>query len=109
MFHFGLPTEKLDFQDKTHFINRYEKLLYIGSSTDTIPLPIAKTAIYVEITNINMEILIAETKRRYALLEDPVVEYSTFEDRPMAKMLFKWGENPGLTRYWYTKIKFQFQ
>ena len=107
MFHFGLPSEKLDFQDQTHFINRYEKLLYFGSGTDTIPLPIAKNAIYVEITNINMEILIAETKRRYALLEHPVVEYSTIEDRPMAKMLLKWGENPGLTRY--TKIKFQFQ
>ena len=106
MFHFGLPTEKLDFQDKTHFINRYEKLLYIGSSTDTIPLPIAKNAIYVEITNINMEILIAETKRRYVLLEDPVVEYSTIEDRPVAKMLLKWGENPGLTRYSNVEVQF---
>ena len=99
MFHFGLPSEKLDFQERSHFINRYEKLLYIGSGTDPIPLPIARNAIYVEITNINMEILIAETNRRYALLEEPIVEYSMTNNCPVAKILFKWGENPGLTRY----------
>ena len=47
MFQFGLPSEKLDFVDKPHIINCYEKLLYIGSGTDAIPLPIAKNVIYV--------------------------------------------------------------
>ena len=99
MFHFGLPSEKLDFENKVDFIERYEKLLYIGSRTDALPLPIARNALYVEISNINMNTLVNETKRRYSLLEDPQIEHSEFEDHKVSEVFFKWGENPGLTRF----------
>ena len=53
MFHFGLPSEKLN-QDicpsNTGPIKqRHNKLLYIGSGTDPLPLPVAKSAVFADI------------------------------------------------------------
>ena len=98
MFHFGLPSEPLDFQDEPKFIKRFNKLLYIGSGTDPLPLPIAKNAVYVDASDINMKSLVKEVKRRFQLLEEPKIEYSQVQGTPMAIILFKWGSHPGLTR-----------
>ena len=99
MFHFGLPSEKLDFQDENHFINRYQKVLYVGSGFDVMPLPIAKRAVYVETGDINMELFVKEVKKMFTLLDNPTIEWSTIEDRPIAIMILKWAEMPNLTRY----------
>ena len=49
MFHFGLPSEPLNFNNcTTKSINRFEKLLYFESGSDPLPLPIAKNAVYVD-------------------------------------------------------------
>ena len=99
MFHFGLPSEKLDFQDENHFINRYQKVLYVGSGFDVMPLPIARRAVYVETGDINMELFVKEVKKMFTLLDNPTIEWSTIEDRPIATMILKWAEMPNLTRY----------
>ena len=98
MFHFGLPSEPLDFQDEVKFIKRFNKLLYIGSGTDPLPLPIAKNAVYVDASDTNMKSLVTEVKRRFQLLEDPKIEYSQIQGTPIATILFKWGCHLGLTR-----------
>ena len=49
MFHFGLPSEPLNFNNcTTKSIKRFEKLLYFESGSDPLPLPIAKNAVYVD-------------------------------------------------------------
>ena len=49
MFHFGLPSEPLDHTlVPTSKITRYNKLLYFGSGTDPLPLPLAKNAVFVD-------------------------------------------------------------
>ena len=98
MFHFGLPSEPLDFQDEVKFIKRFNKLLYIGSGTDPLPLPIAKNAVYVDASDININSLVKEVKRRFQLLEEPKIEYSQIQGTPIATILFKWGCHLGLTR-----------
>ena len=99
MFHFGLPSEKLDFQDENHFINRYQKVLYVGSGFDVMPLPIARRAVYVETGDINMELFVKEVKKMFTILDNPTIEWSAIEDRPIAIMILKWAEMPNLTRY----------
>ena len=49
MFHFGLPSEPLDFEiATTKKINRFDKILYLGSGSDALPLPVGKTAVFVD-------------------------------------------------------------
>ena len=49
MFHFGLPSEPLNFEfATTKKINRFDKILYLGSGSDALPLPVGKTAIFVD-------------------------------------------------------------
>ena len=98
MFHFGLPSEPLEFQDEIQFIERFNKLLYVGPMTDPLPLPIAKKAIYVDASDINMKSLVKEAKRRFQLLEEPKIEYAEVQGKPLATIWFRWGFNPGLTR-----------
>ena len=95
MFHFGLPREPLHFQDEVQFIKRFNKLLYIGSGTDPLPLPIAQNAVYVDASNININSLVTEIKRRFQILEEPKIDYSQIQGTPVATILFKWGYHPG--------------
>ena len=99
MFHFGLPTEQLEFQDDSFYIKRYEKLLYIGSGKDALPLPIAKNAVYVDYMKVNIDILIKNVKQMYSILKDPQVQHSTVDGYEITEVLFEWGENLSLTRY----------
>ena len=51
MFHFGLPSEGLDLTlpgSCAKQLKRYSKLLYLGSGTDALPLPLAKEAFFVD-------------------------------------------------------------
>ena len=49
MFHFGLPSEGLDRTiSPAKQLKRYSKLLYLGSGTDALPLPLAKEAFFVD-------------------------------------------------------------
>ena len=98
MFHFGLPSEPLDFRTEVQFIKRFNKLLYVGPGTDPLPLPIAKNAVYVDASDINLKSLVMEVKRRFQLLEEPKIEYSKVQGKPLATILLKWGYLPGLTR-----------
>ena len=49
MFHFGLPSQGLDRTiSPAKQLERYSKLLYLGSGTDALPLPLAKEAFFVD-------------------------------------------------------------
>ena len=96
MFHFGLPSEPLDYN--IGHVKRFKKLLYIGSGLDVLPLPVAKSAVYVEAGNINLDLFIKYVKQGYKLIEIPKVEWTTMDGKPLAKVTFKWDEMPSLTR-----------
>ena len=122
MFHFGLPSEKLNQdicpQSKTPKKQRYNKLLYIGSGTDPLPLPVAKSAVFVDRLNSKIHIkcdnfgvekcdepkcvigfLLEKVKSLYVILQKPVVTWYTISKRPVAKVVFEWGEMPFLTQH----------
>ena len=96
MFHFGLPSEPLDFN--VDHIKRFKKLLYIGSCVDVLPLPIAKTAIYVDASDVNLELFVKYVKQCYKVIEMSKITWTTIDGRPLVKMTFKWNEMPSLTR-----------
>ena len=123
MFHFGLPSEKLN-QDicpsNTGPIKqrRHNKLLYIGSGTDPLPLPVAKSAIFAdilyskrcecddsagaekcELPKCIIRILLEKVKSLYVVLKRPVVTWYTVNKRPVAKVVFEWGDMPFLTQH----------
>ena len=114
MFHFGLPSEPLDFEiGTTKTIKRFDKILYLGSGSDALPLPIGKTAVFVDNrgnkgqqefnqrpsdkAEFILKELIDQAKDVFSILDEPFVEWDTIENRPIAKVLFKWGEMPNLT------------
>ena len=94
MFHFGLPSEPLDFE---HIpgkpFKRFEKLIYPGSGDDALPLPVAKNAIYVDLhgdlanpckfkpgiisctssPESILSFLIEKAKDLYNILEEPII------------------------------------
>ena len=96
MFHFGLPSEKLTFPED-YFVKRYEKLLYFGSGGDILPLPIAKTAVYVDVTKQNISYLTKEAEKLYSFSKEPKIVHS--QDGSISEVVFTWGNNPPLTRY----------
>ena len=121
MFHFGLPSEPLDHSiSPPKPISRYNKLMYIGPLHDPLPLPVAKKAIYVDwmprfwqnpsckcekngkydcrMPECLIDCLITQAKD-YFKIEDPVVvEWSTLQYRPIAKVTFKWKDMHNLTK-----------
>ena len=46
-----------------------------------------------------IEYLIEQTQELYKNLNEPLVEWSEFENRPMAKVLLKWEEMENLTKH----------
>ena len=121
MFHFGLPSEPLDHSiSPPKPISRYNKLMYIGPLHDPLPLPVAKKAIYVDwmprfwqnpsckcekygkydcnMPECLIDCLITQAKD-YFKIEDPVVvEWSTLQYRPIAKVTFKWKDMHNVTK-----------
>ena len=121
MFHFGLPSEPLDHSiPPSKQISRYKKLMYIGPFNDPLPLPLAKKLIYVDIQpgfwlnhscgcnkygkyncfmpECLIDCLITQAKD-YFKIEDPVVvEWSTLQYRPIAKITFKWKDMYNITK-----------
>ena len=95
MFHFGLPSEKLDFPED-FFIKRYEKLLYFGSWADVKPIPIARNVVYVDTSEVSIQFCISEVKTKYSLSKEPKVVVS--ENGLISEVVFTWGENSPLTR-----------
>ena len=85
--------------NKNDFIKRFNKVMYLGAGKDPFPLPLAKNAIYVDPMNKSMELFIQRTKEFYPFLEEPIVKWTTIEDRPVAKIVFKWDQIGQLTRY----------
>ena len=100
MFHFGLPSEPLDFENiPGKPFKRFERLIYPGSGDDPLPLPVAKKAIYVDLHG-DLEnpckfrpgvisctsspesillVLIEKAKDLYNILEEPIIsEFTKF-------------------------------
>ena len=80
-------------------IPKFNHLLYIGAGTDPIPLPVAKKAVYVDKAYYPkwVDMLINKAKTLYSILEEPKIEWTQFENRPIAKITFKWAKMPHLT------------
>ena len=120
MFHFGLPSEPLDHSiPATEQITRFNKLMYIGPLYDPLPLPLAKEAIYVDwmprfwqnpvhkcdkngkydcnIPECLIDCLITQAKDFFKI-EEPIVEWSTLQYRPIAEITFKWKDMYNITR-----------
>ena len=97
---------------------RFNKLYYPGSGMDIKPLPAAKSAVYVDLAPENwilpadykkmevievaekmVEEIIVDVNKKYQLIQKPVVNWTKSEnEKPVAKVLFTWGEMPGLTK-----------
>ena len=122
MFHFGLPSEGLDHSIMpTEQITCFNKLMYIGPSHDPLPLPLAKEVIYVDwmprywgnpvhrcdnengkfdcnIPECLIDSLISQAKDYFEIEEEPKVEWSMLQYRPIAKITFKWKEMYNITK-----------
>ena len=97
--------------------SRYERLYYPGPLFDGTPLPIAKSALYVDPVPSNapnlypkgkhgnepaekiiLNNLLNMVKKFFLLQIEPLVEWSTdSKNRPIAEVLFTWNDMPGLT------------
>ena len=121
MFQLGLPSEILDHSIMpTEQITRFNKLMYIGPMNDHLPLPLAKEAIYVDwmprfwqnhvhtcdkigkhdcnIPECVIDYLITQAKEYFEIKEEPKVEWSTLQYRPIAKVMFKWKDMYNITK-----------
>ena len=94
-------------------------MLYVGSLTDGLPLPLAQKAIYVDVMpklnywtakegskvtkDMILERLIKDVKEKLKLKREPEIEWKSigedlFEEmRPIANVLFTWDAMPNLT------------
>ena len=101
----------------SHYLNF--KMLYVGSLTDGLPLPLAQKAIYVDVMpklnywtaeewskvtkEIILERLIKDVKEKLKLKREPEIEWKSIgedlfeEQRPIANVLFTWDAMPNLT------------
>ena len=97
--------------------SRFERLYYPGPLSDGTPLPIAKSALYVDPLPSNAPNLYPEgkhgnepaekfilnnvlnmVKNFFLLQKEPLVDWSTdSKNRPIAEVLFTWNDMPGLT------------
>ena len=89
---------------------RYNKLYYAGPGVDPIPLPLAKTAVYVDIgpnqkplshyknEESMLQKLIKKAKRYFQHSREPRVKWSEIDNYPIAEVIFTWDTMPGLTR-----------
>lgn len=112
LYHSIMPTEQ---------ITRFNKLMYIGPSHDPLPLPLAKEVIYVDwmprywgnpvhrcdnengkfdcnIPECLIDCLISQAKDYFEIEEEPKVEWSMLQYRPIAKITFKWKEMYNITK-----------
>ena len=99
MFHFGLPTEDLTPEFNMKPMQRFNKLFYIGAGNDVLPLPIARSAIYIDVCDVNANVFISEVKESFKLVEEPFSKHDILENRPVIYLQFKWGDMANLTRY----------
>ena len=93
---------------------RYQRIYYPGPYIDATPLPIAKSALYVDpIPTLRLEnekngkepaakhllnMLLEMAKKLFLLQKEPIVDWSTgSKKRPIAEVLFTWNDMPGLT------------
>ena len=95
------------------------KMLYVGSLTDGLPLPLAQKAIYVDVMpklnywtakewskvtkEMILERLIKDVTEKLKLEREPEIEWKSIgedlfeEQRPIANVLFTWAAMPNLT------------
>ena len=117
MFHKKAGTKETVQHTMSSLPSRYERLYYPGPLSDGTPLPIAKSALYVDPMPSNapklypngkhgnepaekfiLNNVLKMVKNFFLLQKEPLVDWSTdSKNRPIAEVLFTWNDMPGLT------------
>ena len=117
MFHKKAGTKETVQHTMSSLPSRYERLYYPGPLSDGTPLPIAKSALYVDPMPSNapklypngkhgnepaekfiLNTVLKMVKNFFLLQKEPLVDWSTdSKNRPIAEVLFTWNDMPGLT------------